>query len=261
MRVSFPVSNSTLLRSDISSGHSTFDMAIGGSAECKSNMESLIAHGESVYQFGGTVELPGAHSFAFGMESFKALHAKGRAMEGVVIQPRPEMVSLDLFDWEWCSEYLEAAKDPRVGVIAIGCGDDEFSRIKFIAALIRKLKFSMHKSHWLYGFYNPAEISAYRSIYSSFIFSKFEMAVCSTCFVYSVYTVMFNPSIGVQQFIPGVSSDRRADLGMSTWMNYEMCRDQLRILNSNAEVVIGYAKGLLVADRYIDRLDLQGMKI
>jgi len=256
MRVSFPVSISTLPRSDISSGHSTFDSVLDESPGCRPVMETMISRGESVYHFGGVAELSGSRSFAFGMASFNTLHSKGKELLGVVIQPRDETLSADLFDWGWCSEYVEAAKDPRVGVIAISCGDNEYSRIQFIAALIRKLKFDTTKTHWLYGFYNPAEISAYRSLYSSFIFSKFEIAICSTCFVYSIYTVMFNPSIGVQQHIPGACPERRFDLGMTTWMGYEMCRDQLRILHSNAEVVIGYAKGSVVAERYIDCLGL-----
>ena len=246
MRVVFPMSVSTVPRVESVQIYVAFDCLFD-----RVGMDYAEERGQSgcrVIQFGGTHVIAGSEVFAWGMPDFEACMALRPSVRGVVVYPD------DLAGDDWSQAYDLAACDSRVAMIAISCGATESSRVQFIMRLVRSGKFCTAKPHWLYGFHNPAELSVYRTRFLPFIYSKIDVAVCSSCFIYSAYGVEFSESVGVVEPIPDVCGHRSSDLGMAPWLHYNLRREQLRGFQDNMALVQAFAHGTVVASEYVESL-------
>ena len=256
MRLAVPVSNPVLLRTEVAPTTVVLDSLLGVQFGGAPHVRELIDKGHSVFQFGGDRVLPGSNLFAFGMDSFDLMVKNDRKPFGVVVRPEVESKELTFSEEKWCSQYERAADNPDVKMIAICCGPEEFSRLQYVSDLVHSGKFSK-KPHCLYGFYNPAEISVYKKLFMPFILSRFEIAVCSSSFLYGVYCVPLSTVYGIHLSIPGLEPHRVHDLGMGYWIGYDLNRDQLRTFFNNVDTVQGFAQGGIVADGYVQKVDGQ----
>lgn len=256
MRLAIPVSNPVLQRTEVPSITVVLDSLLGGPHDGYSYARNLVDRGHSVFQFGGDHPVPGSHLFAFGMDSFHSMVEEGKNPFGVVVMPEHPSKELTFFADQWYSQYERAALCPGVKMIAVCCGRDEVSRPQFISDLVFSGKFSK-KPHCLYGSYNPAELSVYKKLFMPFIFSRFELAVCPSSFLYGVYCVPLHPAYGIHVSIPGLEPNRVRDLGMGDWVGYDMNREQLLSFYNNADIVQSFAQGSSIADGYINKIESQ----
>lgn len=196
----------------------------------------VVESGSRAIHFGGI--LPGVQSVVTSISDIDA------GASGVVL-PCPESMSLadiDMFGHGWSTGYETVANDPRIEVIAIAPGPANLSRFLFIRELVENNLLS-DKVHWLYGVDNPAELVLYPKVFGQYVLRRFELAVCSMCFVYSVFGVRLSPSFGYGLPLPGVDVVDRDDLGMSKWSGYRMNWDQAHTFRTNMEVVRSFAEG------------------
>lgn len=248
MQVVFPMSMPTASHREVPHIHVSFADCFIDPVSTAYTTKCALA-GSRIIQFGGRHLFGSPELFAWDAFDFETLVSLNFAPRGIVVYPYA--VSLE---GDWSQAYELAARDPRVEMIAISCGDFEYSRVKFISHLVHSGKFCTKKSHWLYGFYNPAEISFYRVKFLPFIYSKINMAVCSSCFLYSAYGALLSEAVGVVESIPYVYGHRLNDLGMSSWVHYTMRREQLRGFQDNMRIVQSFARGEVVAYDYVEIL-------
>lgn len=245
MRLSFPMSISTITRVDAPNTLVVSDCLIESDKSVVTELHSLQDRGWSVFQFGGNNEIGNTKVFAFGMQEFNQLYDLGKNPYGVAIVPNTEKI-------HWSEQYELASRDIRVSAIAVCSGNYDFCRLKFFHSLVSEGKFCKSKLHWLYGFDNPAEVSAFRCLFSPFVFSRIDMAVCSASFIYSLYGVSFSVYSGIYIPIPGANTSRLFDLGLRDWVTYYLSRDQLRVFQNNFDVVQKFSHGIILADSYVD---------
>jgi hypothetical protein len=119
--------------------------------------------------------------------------------------------------------------------------------------LITEKRFCTEKVHWLFGVPNPAELAVYSNLFSNFIASRFELAICSTCFLYSIFGIQFSMMTGIMQRLTELNDSRFADAGMDSWIKYRMSREQMRCFFLNVDIVQAFASGT-VAEKYIDNI-------
>jgi hypothetical protein len=184
-------------------------------------------------------------------ENKKLLHAgklKTSSL-GIVIYPKKNSRK------DWSSDYINASIDPEIKMIAIAAGNI-FERESFIFHLMNEKIFESGKEHCLLGLPNPAELSTYRSYFSNFLSGSIKSAICSECFIYSVYGISFSQNKGIFEYLPtSYESTFDGVLGISQWMNYEMDMEQIRLFYSNVSIIRDFASGER-ADKYLSKLDM-----
>lgn len=234
MRVAFPVSAPVMYRESILNTFVTFDPLVLQSPLYVAAVAKRIDRGDRVIHFGSH-PVPGTSDVV----SFGS-HVKGC---GFYVTPRAYSTQVDMYGNGWDTDYLKACESPDVSTIVIGPGGDSFSAILFIEALVSEGKFCTTKPHWIYGVDNPAVLAVYRSVFSPFILNKIELAVCSTCFIYSQFGVLFSDSVGWYMPLPGIPVTDRDDLGMLRWVNSDMDRSQYRVFQHNMDGCYVFGRG------------------
>ena len=248
MKLVFPVSAPMLSKFDVSSVYMGSDSLISV-PEFKEAMTLKSQQGAEIIHFGswygGYEESDNLKTVVhYVLDEAKAGKASRSYDAGALVFPKytnhPE--------WSYTA-YNEAALDPDISVIAIAseqphvAGDSTFDRLRFIKSLVDKGLFCSAKSHILYGVPNPAELGMYSELFTSFIQSTIKLAICSTCFIYSVYGADFSPFKGVLQRIPEVRDADVESLGLTKFVYYEMDREQIRHFYLNVERVLDFASG------------------
>jgi len=247
MRTLFPMSVPAMRKSDTSSSHLLFGSLVSGANLSGTGVFPELRSGDKVFQMGPGNTGYSTSLLALGMPEFNRLCARGDDPFGVVIFPY-----VDGTEEDWMTPYVEAANDPRVSLIALGSGRDEFSRMSFLLQVTKSGEFNKLKRYWMYGAYNPAEVSVLRSLFTHYVISKFDAYVCSSCFIYSVFGSLFSSEDGCAHTIPGVDHTSEL-LGMYEWVNYDMSPFQMRIMKTNMEMVRSFAIGVVTAERYVAR--------
>jgi hypothetical protein len=243
VRMSFPMSLSTLDRVDFFSPYVVSDYTLESKEAVHRSVLDVQSKGGKVFNFGGRKnKVFDSQLFAWGMRDFDLACSEGECPYGVLISP-----------YEGVDAYTAAANDDRVSCIAIGSGLYEFDRLEYLFKLVHDSAFCLKKPHWLYGFYNPAELSVIRSLFGAFILSKIDVAVCSASFIYGMYNALFTKEYGVRVALPVTCPNRLADLGMFDFIGYELDQSQLRTFRSNVDLVQAFAHGASCADKYVDR--------
>lgn len=234
MRVAFPASAPVTYRDSILNTFVTFDPLVTQSPLYVAAVMKRIERGDRVIHFGshpvpGTSEVVSLSSYVEGA--------------GVYVVPRRYSPGSDMYGNGWDTDYLRACESPEVSPIVIGYGGDSLSAILFLHTLVSEGKFCMKKPHWIYGVDNPAVLALYRKVFSPFILNKIELAVCSTCFIYSLFGVSFSDAIGTYSPLPGVPVTDKIDLGMLRWVNADMDRAQYRVFQGNMETCATFGRG------------------
>lgn len=230
MRVVFPSSISAWRSEEVSGPFVGFERA--GTREYE---EYLIASGSSVIHFGDPVE--GARSLVFSREKLSD------DVGGIVIPCEDPCKGRDLYGNDWGTYHDSVATDSRVSVIAIAAGSTPLLRIQFIKALCYAGRIARDKTYWLYGVENPAELALYPKILGNYSSRRFELAVCSTCFIYSLFGVEFSVSRGYYRQIPNTPVIRKMDLGMSRWARTDICAETRKRFELNSDTVRLFASG------------------
>lgn len=140
------------------------------------------------------------------------------------------MLPFDCVEWDSIRDKLEAVKQKGIKICAVisdpewykaavkiggidniafdvmieRCGEGTFKhaprgwdRLKAVHNLVKSGKFDSNKQHRLLGVLNPAEMVAYRRIFSDFIYNSISIVITSMCFVYSAYGVHLSRENGV----------------------------------------------------------------
>jgi hypothetical protein len=250
MRVAFPTSIPTIRRVDSTSVFVGFDalMTLMSSKDYIEALHEKKRNGARLVQFGGLVKgLSAEVTVVWKLPTLKRMIGRGDI--GVVVFPevpneRPG----------WYLNYQEACDNASVSVIAIASrSEDGATRISFLKHLVDSGMFCSDKQHWLYGVPNPAELGVYPTLFSNYVLSKIELAICSTCFLYSVFGILFSTDTGVVHRLGEVKDTRVLDLGLLDFADYEMSREQMRCFYLNAEMTQAFASGE-IAGAYMDRV-------
>ena len=229
MQVAFPTSIPTIRKVDSTSVFVGFD-ALLNQSEYVRELHEKKRKGARLVQFGGLVD---------GLDA------------DIVI--RWDQIVSPILNKDWIRRYAEAC-DSDSPIVAIAAGTDEgLSRITYLKKLVDAGLFYPEKSYWLYGVPNPAELGVYSTLFSNFVSRKIDLAVCSTCFIYSAFGIKFSSDTGVMQRMEEVNDTRLADLGLHGWESYEMSQEQTRCFYMNAEMVHAFAGGN-TAGAYMDRV-------
>jgi len=209
------------------------------------SLNQKACQGARLIQFGGRKQ--GLKADTIIGWNHRTLDRLGTKQRGILVFPEHPEDSKS-----WYAKYEMACKDERVSVIAIAASTSAYTRpldgvlrVVYLCRLISDGRFCPKKLHWLYGVPNPAELAAYRELLSSFVMSRIELAVCSTCFLSSIFGVSFSPLVGVLQHLSGINDVQSADLGLAPWVNYAMSREQMRCFHMNVDMVQSYAAGLI----------------
>lgn len=252
MQIAFPTSLPTIPKVDVSSVYVGFDCLL----QYKGFAQALLAkreHGADIAHFGGHVVgyekmLEPDTTVGWSRRYLRGL--KGKQI-GILIYPEHPIKHSKT----WYREYQKACEDPNISVIAVAaaspCGVpsmDGVLRIMFLNQLIAEGRFCSEKVHWLYGVPNPAELAIYSTLFSNFIACRFELAICSTCFLYSIFGIQFSTATGVMQRLTELNDSRFADLGMDSWIKYRMSREQMRCFFLNVDIVQAFASGTVAED-------------
>jgi hypothetical protein len=251
MQISFPTSIPTIQKVDVSSVYTGFDCLLKYDGFV-SAFRKKAEDGASIIHFGG--EVPG-YDKALNPDTIIGWHQRFVSKlignrRGVLISPENPADCKT-----WYRQYQKACKDPNVSVIVIAATPSlkpsigEHLRIVYLNRLVKEGLFCIEKTHWLYGVPNPAELAVYSNLFSNFIASRFELAICATCFIYSIFGIPFSALTGVMERLP--ERMYLEDLGMESWITYEMSREQLRCFFLNVDRVQEFASGQM-ADRYMD---------
>lgn len=230
MQVTFPTSIPTMPKVDHSSIYVGF-CALSNSSEYVEALEEKKAK-------GAVIAMAGYHpvsdtAIAFDPQDFSDNRGLYR---GVLVYDEPS--------------YLWAAGREDVGIIAIAEAGS-FCRERLLSDVVDSGRFAATKDHWLYGVSNPAELSIYSELFSNFIQSRIKLAVCSTCFLYSIFGVQLSPYTGVLEKLPLQTG--ASDLGLGEWVDYRMSKEQMRCFHLNVEIVQAFVSGR-VAEGYCRRL-------
>ena len=257
MQVAFPTSLPTIPKVDVSSVYVGFDCLL----RYEGFVQALLTkreHGANIAHFGGHVvgyEKMLEPDTTIGWYRRYLRGLKGQRI-GILIYPEHPIKRIKT----WYREYQKACEDPNVSVIAIaaaspGCDSsmDGILRVMFLNQLITEGRFCTEKVHWLYGIPNPAELAIYSTLFSNFVACRFELAICSTCFLYSIFGIQFSITTGIMQRLTELNDSRFADLGIDPWIKYRMSREQMRCFYLNVEIVRSFASGT-VAEGYMDNV-------
>lgn len=153
--------------------------------------------------------------------------------------------------------YLKASSGSSDRIF-MGTASDGSDRLALFNRILQTGIFNPDKEYWLYGVPEPAELGMYRRLFTAYACSRITMAVCSSCFIYSVYGARFSVDCGRLEKLPGVQ-DHLPELGFTEELiKYSMCREQLRVFFRNQEVVQSFAEGA-ECSRYVDMLELEGV--
>ena len=262
MRISFPTSIPTIPRVDVSSIYVGSDSMLERTGFADA-MNARVKNGARIVQFGGyQTGLKADTIIAWSMRSFRMLQMlhnrpiREDVRYGLLVFPehpekRPKM---------WFRDYQKASENKDVSIIVIPSSNptsepcmDGILRIIYLNRLVEDGYFCTEKPHWLYGVPNPAELSVYRELFSNFIESRIELAICSMCFLYSIFGIQFSTNTGIMHRLEEIHDTRIADLGMFPWVDYKMSREQMRCFHMNVDMVQSFAGGL-IADDYMDRV-------
>lgn len=262
MKVAFPTSIPTIPKVDISSTYVGFDCLLKcpGFVEAlntKANQGATIMHiGSKITGYAYPEKLNTVVSVAGNHWGNYELNGNRRG--AIVVAECPDE------DGTWYRKYEDVCSNSDISVIAIAMpiltgGShvsspfDNILRITYIKALVDAGKFCTDKVHWLYGVSNPAELGMYHQLFTSFVASRFELAICSTCFLYSIFGIPFSMSTGITERLPEIHDTRFGDLGMHPWITYMLNREQIRQFFLNVDTVQEFASGVL-ADKYVSRV-------
>lgn len=219
MQVSYLMSSPSLKKLDVSPIHVAFGDFMQDSLYSDAYASS-VDRGGRLYQYGTPL-----HDLCEGAVARSSEELAD--MEGV----RRGIVVRDKYS------YLAAAGSDFVDFIAVeGYGPD---RVSMLRSLVRSGAFCP-KPHWLWGLPNPAELCVYRSLFTNYVLSVFEVAVCESCFAYSMYGARFSQYRGTLATIP---SSPDGMLGMRAWYGYEPCSEQYRVFYENQDIVDRFSRG------------------
>lgn len=258
MKVAFPTSIPTIPKVDIASTYIGFDCLSKrpGFAEA---LNIKADQGANVVHIGNDISMYNHPEKLDTIVSMVGNHYGNGTRSGtLVVAESPGKHNT------WYAEYLKACCDPKISVIAIAMPVltgghyvsspfDNIMRILYIKKLVDENKFCTDKMHWLYGVSNPAELAMYSTLFSNFVASRFELAICSTCFLYSIFGIPFSMSSGIIERLPGIADTNFGDLGIDEWIDYAMSQEQMRRFYLNADVVQAFASGT-IASKYADRV-------
>lgn len=240
MKLLFPMSSPLLYRESVLESHVSFDSLVNTSGLFRKAVEKRVDRGDFVAHFGDE-SVSGTTRVAY---SFAGLGTKESPV-GVIVPPAETFDDVDIFGHSWSTPYVNASNSDRVSTIVIPTGSREVSRMVYIKHLVESGVFCHDKPHWLYGMTNPAELAVFRRLFTAFTLSKFEYAVCSVCFIYSLFGVSLSEDAGIHLSIPNVNVDRKFDLGMLRWVGSDMGRAQYRIFQRNMDTVSAFCRGEL----------------
>lgn len=229
MKVSHLTSTPSLKRLDVASVHVVFEDFLGND-EYRSAYLSKLERGELVYQVGAPVQLPVTGAIA---RSPIELGRIKTPVVGLIV--------------DTVEDYVKYSPD----VDLILFGSTGMNRIMDISVLVRGDSFDRDVEHWLWGVPNPVELAVYQNLFSAFVTSRFRIAICESCFQYSMYGVRFSRQSGLLASIDGLDGDGM--LGMSRWWNYEPTREQYRVFLDNQSVVSDFASGR-GGDEYVENV-------
>lgn len=234
MQVSYLTNSQMLPRVDVSSVYTVFDWFLDresyveGIESKRRNGNRLVVVGPRRTGFHADVEI------AIRWGDVKNLSADVRGMIVGSVE-----------------NYRRASENPDISVIAVLSERDPLWRPRFVKRIVESGEFCDGKEHWLYGVPNPAELGVYPLLFSRYVGSRFTVALCASCFLYSMYGAVLSRSTGVIREIPGCS-DHTLEMGMSDMIDYDASREQIRVFLRNQEVVQDFSNGA-VAPVFVDR--------
>jgi hypothetical protein len=246
MQVVFPTSVPTIPEIDVSSVYLSTDRLLN-SAGLAMALSDKGRNGDKIVHFGEYNYR--VHADTVVSKTMKEATATEHYLKrGVLVFPKSTT------DKKWFDGYSRECSDTRISVIVIPTSSsDSLQRVLYLREIVSRGLFCLAKPHWLYGVPNPAELSAYRRLFSNFIMNKIELAICSTCFLYSIFGIPFSYNSGIMQRLEEIDDTRLSDLGMSSWMDYSMNREQMRCFYSNVDIVQLFAEGW-IAESYMENI-------